>query len=419
MREDDDLVKIEPGGRVSPVGDSAAVRFQAREGMYRMLPSPHHLVVLREMVTPGGTADPRACRLSGQLTSPGALSDIFGLCASAAWTGELMVFDAEGTRSLFISEGTVVGASTSITSERLGQVLYRYGVLTREQVDACLAKAPATSRFGEIAVRLGLVRREKLFEMLARQIEEIVRGALLVGDGYFYFLDAFDASALPAQHALPLSTLVRDGIRWMHESRHFRGRIASMAHIPVANGFPPPAQAPELTAVYGACDGVRSAGEVGRVLGMSELEILRALFQLVHQGVVVIRPPRITPDQAVEACNDAVSLILRELDAMDLGDEVRGQLAEFAQKPPHAAVFEGAGPRDDGSFDRDTVVANLPDAGMTSPEDLARCLREYVDYALFLARPHLHRARARATEPGGQRLTLRVAALLDSIRSSG
>lgn len=417
MSQDDDLVMIEAGGRVRPIGESAAVRFQAREGLFHVLPSPAHLLILREAVSPDSTADPRTCRLSGQLTAPGALSDVLGLCATAAWTGELMVFDPAGARSLCIEEGIVVGASTTVADERLGQVLYRYGVLTMGQVDACLVHAVASARFGETAVKLGLVKREKLFEMLARQIEEIVRGALLVGDGHFYFLDSFDPFALAARHALPLSVLVRDGIRWLHEARHLRGRIPSMDHVPIAIG-PPPTHEPEQARLHGAIDGARSVGEIARVLGMGELDVMRTLFPLVHHGLVVIQPPRVPPEKAVAACNDAVTLILRELDAMDLGDEVRAQLAERACAAPYAQLFAGAGPLDDGTFTPRTVVENLPRSGIANQEDLSRVLREYAGYALFLARPHLQRARL-AKEGGGPRLSHRVAALLEPIRPAG
>jgi hypothetical protein len=417
MGHDDDLVMIEAGGSVRPIGGSAAVRFQAREGMFHVLPSPPHLLVLREAVIPGGAADARSCRLSGQLLTPGGLSDILGLCATAAWTGELQIFDAAGARSLYIEEGTVVGASTTVASERLGQVLYRYGVLTVGQVDACLAHAVATARFGEAAVKLGLVKREKLFEMLARQIEEIVRGGLLVSDGYFYFLDSFDPTALAARHALPLSVLVRDGIRWLHEARHMRGRIPSMDHVPIAIG-PAPAHDPELARIHSAIDGARSAGEIARLLGLGELDMLRMLFPLVHHGLVVIHPPRVPPEKAVAACNDAVSLVLRELDAMDLGDEVRAQLVDRACQMPYAQLFAGAGPLDDGTFTPAMVVENLPRSGIATHDDLSRLLREYAGYALFLARPHLQRARL-AKEAAGPRLSHRVAALLEPIRPEG
>jgi hypothetical protein len=407
--EDDDLVRIEPNGQVHPMGASAAVRFQARPGLFHVLPSPSHLLVLRQQSGGEGT-DGRACRLSGEMTVPGMLSDVLGLCATTGWEGELVVFDEAGTRSIFVSEGTAIGATTTVASERLGQVLYRYGVLDEKQVEACLAAAVASSRFGEAAVKLGLVKREKLFEMIERQIEEIVRGALLVSHGYFYFLDGFDPSVLPARHALSLSGLVRDGVRWMHEARYFQSRIPSSRHIAVATGAAAKAASEAAERVYGTIDGARSVAEIGRALGMSELVVTRALFELVHQGRVLVEPPRLAPEEAVLACNAAISLIFRELDALDRGDEVRTQLAEFARKTPYPALFEKAGPRDDGSYAPDQVAKNAADR--FAADALARALREYAGYAMFLARPHLQRAHARQSNP---RLSKRVEALLEPI----
>jgi hypothetical protein len=406
--EDDDLVRIEPSGQVHPMGASAAVRFQARAGLFHVLPSPSHLLVLRQRGE--GESENRPCRLSGEITVPGMLSDVLGLCATTGWEGELVVFDEAGTRSIFLSEGTAIGATTTVATERLGQVLYRYGVLDEKQVEACLASAVASSRFGEAAVKLGFVKREKLFDMIGRQIEEIVRGALLVSHGYFYFLDGFDASVLPARHSLSLSGLVRDGVRWMHEARYFQSRIPSSRHVAVATGAAGDVGSDGAGRVYGAIDGTRSVAEIGRVLGMSELDVARALFELVHQGRVLVEPPRLAPEEAVLACNGAVSLIFRELDALDRGDEVRAQLAEFARKTPYPTLFEKAGPRDDGSYAPEQVAKNA--AGKLAPDALANALREYAGYAMFLARPHLQRANARQE---GTRLSRRVAALLEPI----
>jgi hypothetical protein len=406
--QDDDLVRIDPNGQVHPMGASAAVRFQARAGLFQVLPSPSHLLVLRQRVE--GESESRSCRLSGEIAVPGILSDVLGLCTTAGWEGELVVFDEAGTRSIFVSEGTAVGATTTMASERLGQVLYRYGVLDEKQVEACLASAVASSRFGEAAVKLGLVKREKLFEMIGRQIEEIVRGALLVTHGYFYFLDGFDASVLPARHALSLSGLVRDGVRWMHEARYFQSRIPSSRHVPVATGAAASAGGGGADRVHGAIDGVRSVAEIGRVLGMGELDVTRALFELAHQGRVLIEPPRLAPEEAAVACNSAISLIFRELDALDRGDEVRAQLAEFARKTPYPMLFAKAGPRDDGSYDVERIAKNA--AGHLAPDALAGALREYAGYAMFLARPHLQRAHARQDST---RLSRRVAALLEPI----
>lgn len=61
-------------------------------------------------------------------------------------------------------------------------MLYRYGVLTQAEVARTLEAATADERFGEAAVRLGLLPRETLFQMMAKQIPEIVYAGI-VGDG--------------------------------------------------------------------------------------------------------------------------------------------------------------------------------------------------------------------------------------------
>ncbi len=420
MDADDDLVRIEPGGRVEPVGPTAALRLQAREGTFRILPAPPELVLLRQASSATGPS--RRCLLSGEIVGPGSLCDIFGFVAQVSWNGELVVFDDVGTRSLFIEDGHVVGASSTVAQERLGQVLYRYGLLDEGQVTQALTTAGTTMRVGEAAVKLGFLRREKLFELMGRQAEEIFRGALAAENGAYYFLDAFDEQSLASRQMLPLSSLLREGVRWMHEVRYFRARIPSSLHVPVATGAHPPRD-PAALAVFERIDGRRSVADIVRLLGESELVVTRALFQLLHHGAVTMRPPRLAAEQAMRVCNDAVGLILRELDALDEGDAVRAQLAEFAASGVYARLFAGQKPADDGAYDPDAFAANLVRLGdpALTAEQLTTWLCEYVGYALFLSRPHVQRSRSARTSRPDQspepRLSQRVAAMLEPIRN--
>jgi hypothetical protein len=382
-----------------------------------MLPAPAHLVVMREAGTDG---EARSCKLSGDLTAPGNIVDILGLIAQTGWRGELMVFDEEGTRSIYVEQGSVVGATSTVPSERLGQVMYRYGLLTEEQVSASVDSAASSLRIGEAAVKHGFVQREKLFELMGRQTEEIVFGALLIERGVFYFLDSFDEAGLASRQLFALSSLVRDGIRRMHEMRYFQARVPSPAHVPLAIAGPPPAEL-DPAGVYRAIDGKRSVNDLCRLLGESQFIVTRALFQLVHNGYVSITPPHVEPLAAVAVCNEAVALILRELDAMDQGDQVRAQLAAFASSGVFPKLFAGVTPADDGAFDARRVVANL--AAFEDPaeatERVSSWLYEYAAYALFLSRPHVSRAQqaqADGADPTGTaRLSQRVAALLEPI----
>jgi hypothetical protein len=414
-----ELVEIDAKGIARPLGETAALRMQGRQGRFSVLPSPAHLVVLRKQDARRGV-DARPCILSGEIRSPGALCDIVGFVGHASWKGELLVIEPSSSRSLFFDQGHVVGAQSTVQSERLGEVLYRYGVLDEEQVQRCSdATAAGGVRFGEAAVKLGFVTRERLFSAAARQIEEIFYGVLLVNGGMFYFLESYDDAHLSIRQKLPITTLIREGVRRMHEARYFRARIPSNQHVPVRTpGWMPPESDP--LQVFASVDGNRSVEDISRALGLGEFEISRALFQLIQSGHVSIKPPRLTAKAVVDVYNQAIALILRELDAIDEGDSIRDQLVSFASKGEvYTTLFVGAGPADDGTLDAAKVAENVMRVSNAkdAEEKLAHWLYEYASYALFLARPHLQRVQAAKEESGAapKRLSQRVNAVLQPI----
>jgi hypothetical protein len=414
LEDEEDLVEIAPHGVLQPLGERATARLQARAGTFDLLPSPIDFIVLRRA---GATeTERRPCLVAGEICAPGAVCDLFSFVAQACWRGEFVVQEQASTRSIFFEDGHVAGAQSNVVKERLGEVLYRSGVLTREQVDACgQACADGKLRFGEAAVTLGFLSREALFALMARQSEEIFFGTLLVAGGTYYFFSGFDDSQLSSRHRLSVTDLLREGIRRVHEARYFRARIPSERHVPVrVAGRTPPESDP--LGLYPVIDGVRDVADLARGLRTGEFELLRALFQLIQSGHVAIRPPALSPAAVVEVYNGAIALILRELDAMDEGDAVREQLAKFAaQHVSLQALLHGDTPADDGTIVPERVLANLtrPDAPADGAALLASSLHEYASYALFLARPHVRRMEE--GRKGRARLSARVGAILEPI----
>jgi hypothetical protein len=425
MSDADDLLEVDGEGVARPLGVTAVHHLRARVGVMQVLPAPAHLAVLRQVSGPAAV-DGRACLLAGELRTPGAICDIVSFVAHAGWRGELVVMDGLTSRSIYFDQGQVVGAASTVERERLGLVLYRYGILDEEQLQACsTAVDDGLMRFGEAAVRFGYVSRERLFNLMPRQTEEIFYGLVLVTTGMFYFLDGFEEAVLSSRQQLAVATLIREGVRRMHEMRYFRSRIPSDRHVPCAQeGRAPPETDPP--GVFAAIDGQRTIADVCRVVGEGEFEVTRAVFQLVQAGCVAIRPPPLRPREAVETYNRAIAMILRELDAMDEGDDIRNQLAKFASTGGvYGALFAGAGPADDGTLNAGRIVENL--ARFESPaeaeEMIGRWLYEYASYALFLGRPHLRRSEEtkRARMPAGERAAVsqRVAVILEPIAPAG
>jgi hypothetical protein len=177
-------------------------------------------------------ANGRVLRLAGEITARGAIGDVVALVAQAGWAGELVVLSVDAdagtarwrSRSLFFESGNILGAQTTVPSERIGPLLQRLGHLDQRQLDtieASLQSAPGGRRFGEVAVQLGVVSRERLFEVIGLQIKEIAFAMFLVERGTLYFLEGFDPDRVATQHRLGRA-------RVLHLEIVFTNQIADM-----------------------------------------------------------------------------------------------------------------------------------------------------------------------------------------------
>ena len=422
---DSALVRIDGTGAAHPVGRDASKAMRSREGSMVLLPSPPHALIMRTESADGDLEN--RFWMSGEITKPGVLWDLIGIAAQGNWTGELVVIEPEQKRSVFFERGAVVAAYSTAERERLGEVLYHYGALTEEQVAAVAEAATRERRFGETAVELGFLNREKLFELIGRQVEEIVYAAMLVSAGAFYFVEAFEEQRLAYRLNLHVQNLLMEGVRRMDEMELFRARIPSELHVPeVVQGS---ALAPdhEHYEVFQAVDGQRSVEEIGRVLGSGVFEVTRALFQLVQRKVIILHPPRPTGPQAIVTLfNQAISLVLTKVDEVGGGDDIREQLASFATASGvYDALFRDAGPAADGTLDADRIADSVMMlVGPAEAESmLAQWLYEYASFAMFIAEPLL---RSRMVDDGsgpptseGAHVSRRVAELLAPLAPEG
>jgi hypothetical protein len=387
-----ELVRIDSRGEAHPIGNVASQRMRAREGAYRMLPAPQHVIFMRYTGEDGrrDAEDGAVVRLSGEVTAPGTLCDILALLAQTGWRGELVVLDGDAARSIFFEQGNVVGAATSVEAERLGAVLYRFGVLTSDDRDRILAAVRGGKRFGEAAIELGILKQDQIYSYIERQIEEIVFATMTVGDGTFFFLDGFDDARLVSRHTVSANALLMDGVTRMDELRYFRQKIPSAEHIPF---------------------------KVGRSTWLGEFDTTKGLYALVQSQHVSIHPPRVSggPTSLVSAANGALRAIFAAANHGGRVAEVRGNLESFAVGAGvYDILFRNAGPDETGALDPDAVAANSVAVAGGSDQDnmLKQMLHEYVSFALFSA------GAALGSGAEGE-LSKQVAAALAGLRPQG
>lgn len=380
---DDALLRVDNTGTVHPVGRVASQMLRARAGEWRIQWSPQDVIFLRSEKIGG-----HVLKLAGEIRAPGAVCDTISLIAQSNWHGELVVVDESGNRSLYFDQGHLVGAATTVESERLGEVLYRFGVVTRTQVEETV-KAAATSkkRFGEAALELEFVTRQELFEMIRRQAEEVFFGTMLVSEGMFYFFDRYDESLMLTRHNLSTSALLMEGARRMDEMQYFREKIPNDDYVPVATGKD--RKVPdELVEIFAQVDGKRSVAEIGRRIGQLEFDVSKNVFQLINGGFVTMVASRPHGAEAiVDAFNPGLAEIHRRCDEAGKGAELRDGLSRFATGGGvYDPLFMGAGPLHDGTLKPERVAKNLAALAGDDPDSwLVQLLHEYVGFGLFHA----------------------------------
>ncbi len=386
-----ELVRIDSRGEAHPIGAVASQRLRARAGAYRMLPAPAHVVFMRYTGEDGrrDAEDGAIVRLAGEVTAPGALCDVLALLGQTGWRGELCVLDGDDVRSVFFDQGNVVGAVTNVEAERLGSVLYRYGVIDAEARDRVMELVKAGKRFGEAAIELGVLKQDQIYASISKQVDEIVFATLTVADGTFFFLDGFDEARLVSRHTVSANALLMDAVTRMDEMRYFRQKVPSAEHVPVKNeGRGAPDLEFKLT--FDAADGKNSVGEIGRISGKGEFEITKQVYGLVQSGHVSIHPPRAAggPTSLVAAANGALTAIYRAAAASGRAEEVRSGLSSFAVGAGvYDILFRNAGPDEQGALDTEAVIHNSAIvAGGSDPDNMLKgMLHEYVSFALFSA----------------------------------
>lgn len=388
MFDRDALLRIDATGAMHPVGRLASQHMRPRMGEWRLVPSPKELVIARTAA--GSDA---VLRLAGEIRSPGALSDIVALAGQSAWRGELVVLADAGTRTFYFDAGSVVGAQTTVPDERLGETLYRFGVITREQLDAIVKVTTETGkRLGEAAVELGMVAAETLFSMMERQVEEVFFAAVQISEGAFYFFDRFDERLLLRRHAIHASGLLMEAARRMERDAVLPGEGAGRRlHSDAA-----PRQAPARRPRRHVRDVRRQAQHhrIARATTQLEFDVTRAIFQLVSAGAVHVVAPRPRGPEAIqETYNRALAMVHERCDKEGKGVEMRDGLARFATGGSiYNPLFMGAGPQADGTL-KPTRIAHTVEAMAGEDPDawLIGLMNDYVGFALFQAESLLAR----------------------------
>ncbi|MEJ2202775.1 MAG: DUF4388 domain-containing protein [Gemmatimonadota bacterium] len=231
--------------------------------------------------------------LEGALQDVG-LADICQLLGMGRKTGCLSITDRSNFGYIYFREGRVIHASVLNRPDRLGDLLVRNQVITRDHLAKAikLQALEKRRRLGEILMELGIVTEDVVQRYVKRQTEEAVYHLFTWGQGSFHF----DPDQMSDEESvylvdIPPESLLMEGARRVDEWKLIEKKIPSFDVVLQVDKDPTETDDEiELTenqkTVLPLIDGVSTVNEIVATCGLVEFDVGKALYGLIQAGYV-------------------------------------------------------------------------------------------------------------------------------------
>jgi hypothetical protein len=318
----------------------------------------------------------------GDLSASG-LPQVLRPLVRARKTGVLRCTRERIVKTVYLSDGRLIFATSTDPDDRLGEMLMRKGLITYRALQESVQALQAGKRQGTLLVENGAIRSRDLVEGVADQVQEIVHGLIQWESGQY----EFGEGPLPSKEVIVLrmstGDLLLEGVRRVQRWSRIRAGAGGLDQKY--------ALAPDTSAIVSALslqkeelnlvaslDGVMTLEEICAASRASDYLVCRSVWGLWAAGVV----DRVPQDAAVERKEKTEphverlrgASIGREIERFNrlhcflfelVGYELRERAAGFFERAfarasaEHPALFEGVAVDGGGALDAFALRRNI------------------------------------------------------------
>ena len=327
--------------------------------------------------------------------------DLVNFLHQSRRTSVLTVVRDDVRKSIYFRDGSVIAASSDQNEDRFGDIMFRCGMITREQLDRALRQVEPGRKIGNVLLAEGMITTNDLWRVIKLQIEEILYSVLLFADGQFT-VAAYDPTQVPTRTAIDTQFVLLEGLRRIDELHHLQELLPASDERMCRSGWGTSATLdPAEQRMLALVDGDRTVDSLFAESGLGQFGASRSLHRLMQLGLVS-KAPEVQPGEAggggtsvgaiVNGYNEAYARIHAALAARDAEREYRAGLESFFGDADDelAALFDGVTPGIDGRVPAQKVMANLKVSGSRDKLfSLRRGLSDYLRFLLFIGREAL------------------------------
>ena len=309
--------------------------------------------------------------LRGRLSDVG-LPTVLAVLRETRRTGMVSLVNAGVRKSIYFLDGRLVFAASSVTQDRLGEVLLRGGKISADEYLRLSQRIRGGQRLGKALVESGVLSPKDLWWAIEHQIKEIVWSIFNWEDGYFHF----EEDDLPRREKitfdLDVEKLVVEGIRRSDGTGAIREHFISTDSVVERTDKDPPVELePHERHVLQLADGKRTVFEICQESEIGEAETRKVLHTFLAIRTLKSRGPKQAPLQqtlndgqdyaaVVDLYNEMYRNLFRHM-SNEVGPIaeiiLEKYLKELKERP--GSLFERVRLRQDGALDPAQIERNL------------------------------------------------------------
>ena len=399
MMEQQGYLKIDRNGRTLVFGDALKRSLCHQVGYYELEHQEQDQVMFKRV-----SSIPRHSELrepivfQGDIGGIGSTIEVINFVISARLDGQLTLVQGEVRKSLFFKSGELCAARSNHLNDRLSEVLYRYGALEREVIEAAEEYCDHHKRpLGNYLLSQGELTQGQLFLYFKKQVEEIFFSTLLWSRGEFYFTTPH-VDQHPSPLKLNAQQLLLEGVKRADEMRSYRETFTSEQTIVVASesGAEYDGLSEELSAILTHLQQPRTMRELVSYFRIGNFLMYQRVYQLYEQGFVSIEgqrasyQDRLSIEELIMLFNRSFGMIAQYAQRHDTNHSLVEGLEIFLKFHQNVEVFRGASYDERGHLDSAILMSNLTELG--GGEDLnvmGHALCELFFLQMFVARTWL------------------------------
>ncbi|MBI4685401.1 MAG: DnaJ domain-containing protein [Nitrospirae bacterium] len=132
--------------------------------------------------------------------------------------GVLQIRSGDMIKKVYVKNGDIIFSISNQQDDRIGEFLFKTGVITVEQFDNYISTSEKTGRKeGAVLVELGYIKPQNLPEIVRRLSEEIILGLFSLKDGSFEFKEGMLPSDEVITLKLSAANIIYRGIKRISE----------------------------------------------------------------------------------------------------------------------------------------------------------------------------------------------------------